>query len=88
MSSLRSSMVRIFNQTTLIVVYAAGTAVFVLFGLSLQHKAFTRSAASGPIFVAVFVQHPNAQLDLTASIYPSRPSADQLDVRVKSENPG
>ena len=88
MPSLRSFIARIFNQTALIVVYAVGTAVLIFLGFMLQHKAFTRPAASGPVFVAVFVQHPNAQLDLTAYINPTQPSADQLAVHVKSGNPG
>jgi hypothetical protein len=88
MSSLRSSMHRIFNQTTLIAIYTVMTILAVIFGLRLQHKAFTPPAASGPIFVAVFVQHPNAELDLKAYIDTGQPSADQLAVRVKSGNPG
>src|SRR5689334_13740865 len=88
MSSQRSPMARIFNQKTLIVIYTVVTTLAVFIGLRLLHKAFTPQAASGPIFVAVFVQHPNVQLDLTAKIKTDQPSADQLTVHVKSGNPG
>lgn len=88
MARLRSTIARTFNQTTLIVLYLLGTVLFVVLGWRLQHKAFPPPAASGQIFVAVFVQHPSAQVDLIAYINPNQPSEDQLAVRARSGNPG
>ena len=88
MAGLLSGVTRVFNQKTLIILYIAATIAFGYSGYRLQHKAFTQPPSSGQVFVAVFVQHPNAQLDLIAYINPNQPSEDRLAVRVRSGNPG
>jgi len=88
MASLLNGATRIFNQKTLIILYLVGTIAFGYSGYRLQHKAFTQPPSSGQVFVAIFVQHPNARLDLIAHINPNQPSQDQLAVRIRSGNPG
>jgi hypothetical protein len=76
-------MKEFIDRHTLNIILAAGIAACLLFGYSLERKAFTPASPPGQAFAVVFVQDPAATLDLTATINPDFPWRDELTVEVK-----